>query len=80
LDKVDSHSAAVTVWVTGRVVDQHGDLLGPDFAGTVAKHKEDRVQNVAFATSIGANYRRHALINRKNEFSSKAFLHNLMIY
>lgn len=53
--EVNLHGAALDVPVLVRVVDQHRELFGADFLGSVAKDKEEGVDDVGFATAVGAD-------------------------
>lgn len=48
-----------------RVVDQHRELFGADFLGSVAKHKEQGIDDVGFATAIGPDDTRETLHAQK---------------
>lgn len=38
-----------------RIVDQHRELFGADFLGSVAKDKEQGIDDIGFAAAIGAD-------------------------
>ena len=59
--KVDTDGATVDVEMILAVVDKSTDLLQANFARTVTKHKQHRVDNIRFPASIWTNYGCEAL-------------------
>ena len=53
------------------VVDQLGQLLEANLRRALAEHEQKRVDDVGFATAVGTNHRREALVKQANSRVNK---------